>query len=272
VVADRENWIAERRALLAPHETPAAYSATAIARAVDSSVPDTDTDQLPAESDVSPTIARKKGRAGSAIGSAVHATLEHIDFDNPADLDPLIARQCQLHAIPDITGTVTALVRSALNSAACDLARRHESFRELYVAAPIGHVMIEGYIDLLVQTPDGLVIVDWKTDSASSPKEINAKLAAYELQGATYAVALEESTGIDVVECRFVFCKAHGAIERSVVDLTAAKQRVRDALAAGLAVGSHFQSDERTGRDQVGSPGFGSTPTDTTSQPSFFND
>lgn len=272
VVADRENWIAERRALLAPHETPAAYSATAIARAVDSSVPDTDTDQLPAESDVSPTIARKKGRAGSAIGSAVHATLEHIDFDNPADLDPLIARQCQLHAIPDITGTVTALVRSALNSAACDLARRHESFRELYVAAPIGHVMIEGYIDLLVQTPDGLVIVDWKTDSASSPKEINAKLAAYELQGATYAVALEESTGIDVVECRFVFCKAHGAIERSVVDLTAAKQRVRDALAAGLAVGSHFQSVERTGRDQVGSPGFGSTPTDTTSQPSFFND
>jgi ATP-dependent helicase/nuclease subunit A len=103
---------------------------------------------------------------------------------------------------------------------------------------------------LLVQTPDGLVIIDWKTDSASSPKEIDAKLAAYELQGATYAVALEESTGMDVVECRFVFCKAHGAIERSVVDLTAAKQRVRDALAAGLTAGGFTQSDERTGGDR----------------------
>ena len=271
-MAERENWIAERRALLAPHDKPAAYSATAIARAVDSSVTDTDTDQLPAESDSTTTIVRKKGRAGSAIGSAVHATLEYIDFDNPADLDPLIARQCELHAIPDATDTVTALVRSALDSAAFDLARRHESFRELYVAAPLGDLMIEGYIDLLVQTPDGLVIIDWKTDSALSPKEIDAKLAAYELQGATYAVALEESTGMDVVECRFVFCKAHGAIERSVVDLTAAKQRVRDALAAGLTAGGFTQSDEGTAGDQVGSVGFAAPRTDTTSQPSLFND
>ena len=233
---------------------------------------DTDTDQLPAESDSTTTIVRKKGRAGSAIGSAVHATLEYIDFDNPADLDPLIARQCELHAIPDATDTVTALVRSALDSAAFDLARRHESFRELYVAAPLGDLMIEGYIDLLVQTPDGLVIIDWKTDSALSPKEIDAKLAAYELQGATYAVALEESTGMDVVECRFVFCKAHGAIERSVVDLTAAKQRVRDALAAGLTAGGFTQSDEGTAGDQVGSVGFAAPRTDTTSQPSLFND
>jgi hypothetical protein len=34
-----------------------------------------------------------------------------------------------------------------------------------------------------------------------------------------------------VVDCRFVFCRASGAIERSVADLDAAKARVRAVLA-----------------------------------------
>jgi ATP-dependent helicase/nuclease subunit A len=139
-----------------------------------------------------------------------------------------------LHAIVDYVDTVGALVRSALSSDAVVLARTNTAFRELYVGAPVGDVMVEGYVDLLIQTPDGLVIVDYKTDSASSPAEIDAKLAAYELQGAAYAVVLEESTGLDVIDCRFVFCKVSGAIERSVVDLAGAKQRVRDTVAAGL--------------------------------------
>ena len=232
-LAERDRWIADRRALLAPHDAPIAYSATAIARAVDSTVEDTDTDVVPSD-DAGATIIRKKGRAGSAIGSAVHATLEFIDLAAPTDLDALVARQCELNAITDATDTVMALVRSALESDAAALAVQHPSYRELYVGAPISGVMIEGYIDLLVETPEGLVIIDWKTDSASSPKEIDAKLAAYELQGATYAVALEESTGLDVVDCRFVFCKVGGAIEKSVVDLAGAKQRVRSTVAAGV--------------------------------------
>ena len=183
-LAERRAWITERDALLAPFDRPATLSATAIARSVDASVPDSDDDSDTIVETDQPTIVRKKGRAGSAIGSAVHATLEFIDFGDPHDLDALVARQCELHAINDAVDTVAALVRSALASEAVDLARRHPSYRELYVGAPLGGVMIEGYIDLLVNTPDGLVIVDWKTDSASSPKEIDAKLAAYELQGA----------------------------------------------------------------------------------------
>ena len=259
---ERASWIRERQVLLAPHDSPSVYSATAIARAVDNSVADTDTDEL-LDNDSSPTIVRKKGRAGSAIGSAVHATLEFIDFADPVDLDALVTRQCELHAITDAVDTVTALVRSALGSDAAGLAVEYPSYRELYVGAPLGNVMVEGYIDLLVQTPDGLVIIDWKTDSASSPKEIDAKLAAYELQGATYAVALEESTGIDVVDCWFVFCKASGAIEKSVVDLAGAKQRVRNAVTAGP-----IQSEVSSSSSVVGSAG----TTGTTVQPRLFND
>jgi len=264
---ERVAWVAERRKLLAPFDQPSALSATAIARSVDASIVDTDDDGDSIVETEQATIVRKKGRAGSAIGSAVHATLEFIDFDDPHDLDALVLRQCELHGIADadMVATVTSLVRSALASEAVDLARRHTSYRELYVGAPLGDVMIEGYIDLLVETPDGLVIVDYKTDSATSPKEIDAKLAAYELQGATYAVALEESTGIDVVDCRFVFCKASGAIERPVADLAEAKQRVRAAVSARVV---------QPGAASSASVAVSSTsmPTDAIVQPKLFND
>lgn len=259
-MAERNRWIAARQNLLAPCLVPTAMSATAIARTVDAAMADSDDDTASATDESSgPTIVRKKGRAGSAIGSAVHATLEFVDFDEPGDLDALVQRQCELHAIADYVDTVGALVRSALNSDAVALARTNTAFRELYVGAPLGDVMVEGYVDLLVQTPDGLVIIDYKTDSASSPAEIDAKLAAYELQGAAYAVALEESTGLDVVDCRFVFCKASGAIERSVVDLADAKRRVRDTVAAGLQPAPGSRSGE-------------AVSIDTMMQPSLFND
>jgi ATP-dependent helicase/nuclease subunit A len=109
-------------------------------------------------------------------------------------------------------------------------ATEHPHHKELYVSAPVGARVIEGYVDLLVETDRGLVVVDYKTDSARTDAEVDAKLEAYELQGASYAVALEAATGQDVVECRFVFCRPSGAIERSVADLPAAKAKVRAVL------------------------------------------
>ena len=109
-------------------------------------------------------------------------------------------------------------------------------YKELYVAAPLGDRVVEGYVDLLIETPDGLVVVDYKTDSAKSEADIDAKLAAYELQGAAYAVALETATGSTVVDCRFVFCQPTRAIERSIEDLPGAMARVRRTVATPNAV------------------------------------
>lgn len=233
---ERNEWIAGRQSMLAPFEQPTTMSATAIAATVDPSIVDVDDDTqnpsaLPA-GEQSPDVPRmrRKGRAGSSIGRAVHATLEFVDFDEPVGLRPLVDRQCDLESIPEYGDTVEALVRSALGSHAVSLARGHETFRELYVGAPLGAVMVEGYIDLLIRTPEGLIIVDYKTDSATSPAAIEAKVAAYELQGAAYAVALEVTTGLTVLDCRFVFCMSGDAVERSVADLDAAKQRVRHAV------------------------------------------
>ena len=175
---------------------------------------------------------RRRGRAGTAIGRAVHATLQVLDLADPKDLELQVRRQCDLESIPEHEDTVAAMVRSALDAPAVRAAAAHPHHKELFVSAPLGDRVIEGYVDLLVETPEGLVVVDYKTDSVAGPAAIEEKLATYELQGASYAAALEEVTGLSVVDCRFVFCSPRGPIERSVTDLPGAMKRVRQLLDA----------------------------------------
>ncbi len=238
VLDRRARWIDERRALLQAHASPTALSATAIAGAVDADIVDVDDDSKGSgdrnDAFASSPVVRRRGRAGSSIGRAVHATLEYVDFADTSNVHELVSRQCDLEAIPEHADTVERLVRSALASDAVRLATRHQFHRELYVGAPLGDVMVEGYVDLLVRTADGLIIVDYKTDTVSTPAQVDAKVAVYELQAATYAVALEIATGLDVVDCRFVFCQTGAAVERSVPDLATAKQRVRDAVTSAV--------------------------------------
>ncbi len=228
--AERQSWIDRRTRVLATASARRVWSATAIAAAANEVHGDDDdfTDQ----EDDRVVPARRKGRAGSAIGRAVHATLQVLDLSSPPALDPIIAEQCDLEAIPEHLNVVAALVRSALGSDAVQLAATHPHHKELFLSAPVGDRVIEGYVDLLIEGPSGLIVVDYKTDSARSEAEIDAKLAAYELQGASYAVALEAVTGMTVAECRFVFCRASGAIERTVSDLPAAMAQVRSVLAS----------------------------------------
>ncbi len=222
---DRDDWIARRRAVLERERLPRVVSATAVARTVDADLVDED-DDLSDEVDDATLPVRRQGRAGSAIGRAVHATLQVLDLADPTDLDAQARREAEIESIPELAEQVADRVRSALRSDAVRLAVEHAHHKELYVAAPVGERVVEGYIDLLVETPEGLVVVDYKTDAARSEAEIDAKLAAYELQGASYAVALEAATGRRVVECRFVFCQPNRVVERSVSDLPAVMARV----------------------------------------------
>jgi len=153
-----------------------------------------------------------------------------IDLANPAELDVHVRQQCAVEAIPEHEGVVALLARSALGSDAVALAVANKHYKELFVASPVADHVIEGYVDLLVDTPEGLIVVDYKTDSATSEAEIAAKLATYELQGASYAAAIESVTGRPVIDCRFVFCTTSGAIERSVTDLESLKERVKEQL------------------------------------------
>jgi ATP-dependent helicase/nuclease subunit A len=87
------------------------------------------------------------------------------------------------------------------------------------VAAAVGDTVVEGFIDLLVEAPEGYVIVDYKTDAAPSDDAIDEALERYSVQGAAYGLALERAIGTPASRCLFVFARAGGAVEREVADL-----------------------------------------------------
>ena len=250
---DRPRWRAKRAALLRRNHDPRFLSATAVARLLttegaDAPAPDDDilldlaaieeeiADDVTTATDESgrPAFARRRGRAGTAIGRAVHACLQLVDLGTGEGLEELAAQQAVAEAVPDLADTVEALARSALTSTSVRsaLAGGH-LWREAYVAAPLGARAVEGYVDLLYEGPDGLVIVDYKTDAVADEAAVDEKLGRYRLQLATYAEALAITTGLPVAAARLVFCRASGAIERDVPDLDAARAQVRALLRAG---------------------------------------
>ncbi len=235
----RNRWIERRTELLHAFRETRVLSATGVARHAQGIVDDpadalAEQDDDGADIPDDGVVERRRGRIGTAIGAAVHAVLEHVDLADPdvRSVDALVAEQAQAHSISQHVFVVGELVKAALASPAVALAAEHRHHKELFVAAPLNDRMIEGYVDLLVEGPDGLVVIDYKTDSVRSEEDVDAKLDAYELQAAAYAVALEQATGERVAECRFVFLRTAGAIERSVRDLPDAMARVRSTVAA----------------------------------------
>ena len=125
---------------------------------------------------------------------------------------------------PSTSALASATVRAAVESGAV--------WRESYVATTIGDRIVEGYVDLVYRGPDGLVVVDYKTDAIASEVDLAAKLDRYRLQGATYALAMQRATGEAVAAMVFIFCREGVAREVAVDDLGAAMAAV-EAIAAG---------------------------------------
>ncbi len=103
-------------------------------------------------------------------------------------------------------------------------------WREVPVAAPTGDGILYGFIDLLFEEDDGLVIVDYKTDAVSASETPEAVLR-YRLQGGAYAHALQEITEKPVKEVVFLYL--HPRREQKLADLS---QAIRDAEAAAKSI------------------------------------
>jgi ATP-dependent helicase/nuclease subunit A len=162
----------------------------------------------------------------------VHAVLQTIDLETGEGLDDTARAQALAERVPDREDEIRALVRAVLAAPAIRAAVAGQRYwREVPVGAPVDGAVVEGFIDLLYEGPDGLVVVDYKTDRVDD-EQLDALLAKYRVQGATYAVALEAALGRPVAEVVFVFARARGAIERAVSDLPAARAEVRARLAA----------------------------------------
>jgi ATP-dependent helicase/nuclease subunit A len=176
-----------------------------------------------------------KGRYGTAVGRAVHAVLQTVDLATGDGLDDAAAAQAAAEGIVGREHDVAVRARAALASRVVQEAIQHPFHREMYVATPVDGITLEGYVDLVYRRGDGLVVVDYKTDAWTDDVDLHTKVERYRLQGASYAVALEQATGETVAECIFVFLGGDTpAREVPVSDLPAAMRAVR----AGLEVSS----------------------------------
>lgn len=172
----------------------------------------------------------RRGRAGSAIGSAVHAALQMIDLSAPdsADIRAICESQAWAESVPEAVDTIESAVRSVLRAPIVQQCSDARHWKELFVAVPVDQLTLEGYVDLLVETPEGLVVVDYKTDVVRSEAEIEAKLERYSLQGAAYAVAIEVATGGSVADVQFVFTDQGDPVVRSIENLIERQAEVRE--------------------------------------------
>jgi len=84
-------------------------------------------------------------------------------------------------------------------------------WREVPIGAPSGDVILEGFIDLLFETPEGYEIVDYKTDDIRAG-EMESRMDHYRVQGEAYAELIRTITGKTPLAVSFVFVSASRVI------------------------------------------------------------
>ena len=226
---DIDAWRERRAAAIGRSAAPLAVTATRVARGAAERPDWGDIEDKESEPDDDrPWLA---GRGGTAMGSAVHATLQSalevmtpdLPLADGADLRGLVARHdaeivrladrwAAYYGVSD-NGEVRRLAGDALAHEAVGAALRAERrWSEISVAAPLEvdgrAVALEGIIDLLYETDDGeLVILDYKTDVAPTARDLERKAARYRYQGACYAYAVEGASGKRVRAVQFLFIR-----------------------------------------------------------------
>jgi ATP-dependent exoDNAse (exonuclease V) beta subunit len=229
-----EEWQRERTARLERASRPTTVSATALTEEgepdVEAEPEDPGLDKRPRDLDLPPWL---KGRYGTGVGRAVHGVLQTIHLATGAGLDDAVASQCEAEAVTDRAAQVRELVQHALGSPAVRAAAASDHWRELFVCAPVGGRLLEGYIDLLYRGPDGLVVVDYKTAATSDADELARRRDGYRVQGASYDLAVGTSVGEPVTKVVFVFLTPDGAVEMALDDLDTAVGGIESLVAGG---------------------------------------
>ena len=189
----RGRWMVERKALVERLGRPSSVGATTLARV----------EKEEAESEE----PWRRGRGGSSVGRAVHAVLQSIDLDSGAGIEETARAQAEAEGIPGRADEVAGLARDAVGSGIARRAVASKRFwREVPVAAPVGDGALEGFIDLLFEEEDGLVVVDYKTDAVDAGHTAEAA-RGYELQAGAYALAIERAVKRPVKEIVFLFLR-----------------------------------------------------------------
>ena len=187
----RRQWIEDRERVIKRQGRPVSVAATGLANA-EKEEPETDEPW-------------RRGRAGTSVGRAVHAVLQTIDLATGDGISETARAQAAAEGIPQRQAEVARLARVAVES---EIVKRAVAsgrlWREVPFGVPVGDGALEGFVDLLFEEDDGLVIVDYKTDSVE-PEEVANAANRYSLQAGSYALLAQRATRKPVKEIVFLF-------------------------------------------------------------------
>ena len=170
-----EQWKKDRETLFAEIGAPASIAATTLGKSRD-----TDADDKPEQESNEPW---RRGRAGTAVGRAVHAVLQSADLETGDGIAERARAQAAAEGVPGREDEIERLCNVAVESAIVKRAvASGRLMREVPVALGTGGGSLHGFIDLLFEEEDGYVVVDYKTDSISG-EEAPEAVQRYRLQG-----------------------------------------------------------------------------------------
>ena len=215
-----DQWVEDRKRALAELSRPQFVAATGLSRAY-----------RDAEEEQDSPEPWRRGRAGTSVGRAVHAVLQSIDLATGAGVEHRARAQAVAEGVPDREDEIVRLAQVAVQS---DIVRRavasQRIWREVPVAAPVGDGSLHGFIDLLFEEENGLVVVDYKTDAVTEA-QLPEVMDRYRLQGGAYAHAIGQITGKGVKEMVFLYLQP-----KSEVALPNLADAMNEARAAAQSI------------------------------------
>jgi ATP-dependent helicase/nuclease subunit A len=182
-------------------------------------------------------VAAERGLSGSrlakVVGTATHLVVSSLDLKQAVTLRLIEKTRDRLvgeGAIPENvaqaidTQSILAFFESELGEVVCDA--KHAVWQEWpftygFPACEAVQgtpkdakeiVVVQGVIDLLVKTPDGLIVIDFKTDRVSGP-EVAKRAESYRGQLDLYAKAASAIRGEKVLEKWLYFFSPRQAVQ-----------------------------------------------------------
>ena len=159
------------------------------------------------------------------IGTATHRVLRHLDFTRPCRADDLTAQiqemlDRKLLTLPEADQIDRPAIEWLLETETGKLLKTHarDLRREMPIhfavapqalssSDPLDRIMVRGRIDVLIPTPRGIVLIDYKTDGVPADA-VPSRAKLYEPLIAQYRHAVEKITGKPALSAQLIFLRA----------------------------------------------------------------
>lgn len=155
------------------------------------------------------------GFAGNEYGNAYHGVMQYVRYDACGSLEDLEAELDRLEKLRLITGEqrkminpakIVNFVSSPIGQRLCKATQVRREFKFSIMVDALEDaettdekILLQGVVDCMMIEPDGITVVDFKTDRFET-KDLKLKLEEHRAQVEAYAKAVERIFGLPVKE------------------------------------------------------------------------